>query len=48
MPILDRNEQSVVILSLGDVAAKAHEVVATGAALRGISGTLVQQQAGKP
>jgi CBS domain-containing protein len=48
MPVLDRNKQLVGILSLGDVAAKAHDIVATGAALEEISETIVQHQAGKP
>jgi CBS domain containing-hemolysin-like protein len=48
MPVLDRNKQLVGILSVGDVAVKAHDLVATGATLEEISETIVQHQAGKP
>jgi hypothetical protein len=48
MPVLDRNRQLLGILSLGDVAVKAHDFVATGAALEEISETIFQRQAGKP
>jgi CBS domain-containing protein len=49
MPVMDRNKQLVGILSLGDVAVRAQDVVATGAALEEISEPVVQHhQAGRP
>jgi CBS domain-containing protein len=48
MPVLDRNKQLVGILSLGDVAVRAQDIVATGAALEEISEPVVQHQAGRP
>jgi CBS domain-containing protein len=48
LPVLDRNEQLVGILSLGDLAVKARDVVATGSALEEISETTIRHQADQP
>ena len=48
LPVLDRNQQLVGILSLGDVAVKGQDVVATGSTLEEISETTIRHRAGQP
>jgi CBS-domain-containing membrane protein len=48
MPVLDRNKQLVGILTLGDVAVRAQDIVAAGSALEEISEPVVQHLAGRP